>query len=95
MVLEVQARHPGNCQVPQVSLERIRDKATIKKPVEKEKYRRNHSQGVSDENPTQNHGQRASGEKNEIKQHGYEDSVKNIDATMRSQSSAQRREEKK
>ena len=34
-----------------VSLERIRDKATAKEPVLKEKYRRNHSQGASGENP--------------------------------------------
>ena len=78
-----------------VSLERIRDKSTAKEQVEKEKYRRNHSQGASGENPTQNHGQRASGEKNEVKQHGYKDSEKNIEATMRSQSSAPRREGEK
>ena len=56
----------------------------------REKHRRSHSQGTSGENPRQNHGQRVSGEKkNEVKQHGYEDSEKYIEATMRSQSSAQ------
>ena len=30
-----------------VSLEKIRDRATAKKPVVGEKYRRNHSQGAS------------------------------------------------
>ena len=73
-----------------VSLERIRDRATVKKPVVREKHRRSHSQGRSGENPRQNHSQRVSGEKkNEVKQHGYEDSEKYIEATMRSQSSAQ------
>ena len=64
VVLEVQAWHPGNCNLP-------------------------HS--VSGEDQRQNHSQRASGEKNEVKQHGNEDSEKNIEATMRSQSSAHRR----
>ena len=59
------------------------DNATAKEPAEKEKFRRNHSQGASGQNPTQNHGQRARGEKNEINQHGYEDSVNNIEASMR------------
>ena len=76
-----------------VSLERIRDRATAKEPVVREKYRRSHRQGASGENPRLNHSRRASGEKKE--QHGYEDSEKNIEATMRSQSSAQRREGKK
>ena len=83
-----------------VSLERTRDRATAKKPVVTEKYRRNHSQGASGENPRQNHSTRASGEKKLKEQHGYEDigyedSDKNIEATMRSQSSAQRREGEK
>ena len=53
-----------------MSLERIRDRATAKKPVVREK----HSQGASGENPRQNHSQRVSGEKkNEVKQHEYED----------------------
>ena len=78
-----------------VSLERIRDRATAKKPVVREKYRRNHSQGASGENSRLNHSRRASGEKKTKEQHGYEDSEKNIEATMRSQSSAQRREGEK
>ena len=65
-----------------MSLERIRDRATAIEQVVKEKYRRNRSQ-------------RACGEKNEVEQHGYEDSEKNMEATMRSQSSAQRREGEK
>ena len=72
-----------------MSLERIRDRATAKKPVVREKHRLSHSQGASGENPRQNHCQRVSGEKKEVKQHGYEDSEKYIEATMRSQSSAQ------
>ena len=52
-----------------------------------EKHRQNHSQRTSDEkkaqkepqprsgeNPRQNHSPRACGDKNEVKQHGYEDS---------------------
>ena len=75
-MLEVQARHPGRCNLPQ--------------SVSGENQRRNHSQGASGENPRQNHSQRVIGEKtNEVKQHGYEDSEKYIEATMRSQSSAQ------
>ena len=75
-MLEVQARHPGRCNQPQ--------------SVPGENQRRNHSQGASGENPRQNHSQRVIGEKkNEVKQHGYEDSEKYIEATMRSQSSAQ------
>ena len=77
MVLEVQARHPGNCNLPQT--------------VSGEDQRQNHSQRASGENPIQNHSQRACGEKNEVKQHGYQDSEKNIEATIRSQSSARRR----
>ena len=47
-------------------------------------------QSVSGENQRQSHCQEASGEKkNEVKQHGYEDSEKYIEATMRSQSSTQ------
>ena len=46
-----------------VSLGRIRDRGTAKKPVVREKNRRNHSQGASGENPRQNHCQRACGEK--------------------------------
>ena len=73
-----------------VSLERIRDRATATKPVVTEKNRRSHTQGASGENPRQNHSQRVSGEKkNEVKQHGYEDSEKYNEATMRSKSSAQ------
>ena len=75
-----------------VSLERIRDRATAKKPVVRERYRRSHSQGASGENPRLNHSRRASGEKMIKEQHGYKDSEKNIEATMRSQSSAERRE---
>ena len=53
-----------------MSLERIRDRATAKKPV----VRETHSQGASGENPRQNHSQRVSGEKkNEVKQHEYKD----------------------
>ena len=62
-MLEVQARHPGRCNLPQ---------------------------SVSGENQRQSHCQEASGEKkNEVKQHGYENSEKYSEATMRSQSSAQ------
>ena len=69
MVLEVQARHPGRCNLPQ--------------SVSGENPRQSHCKGASGENPRQNHSQRVSGErKNEVKQHGYE-------ATMRSQSSVQ------
>ena len=78
-----------------VSLERIRDRATAKEPVVREKYRRRHGQGASGENPRLNHSGRASGEKKIKEQHGYEDSEKNIEATMRSQRSAERREGKK
>ena len=50
VVLEVQGRHPGSCKLPQsVSGEDIRDRATAKKPVVIEKYRRNHSRGASGE----------------------------------------------
>ena len=52
-------------------------------------------QSVSAQDQRQSHSQRASGENNELEQHGYEDSVKNIEATMRSLSSAQRREGEK
>ena len=78
VVLEVQARHPGRCNLPQ--------------SVSGEDQRRSHSQGASGENPMQNNSRRASGEKKIKKQHGYKDSEKNIEATIRSQSSAQRRE---
>ena len=78
-----------------MSQERIRDRATAKEPVVKEKYRRNHSQGAGGENPMRNHSQRACGQKNEVKQHGCEDSEKNVEATVRSQSSAHRREGEK
>ena len=61
-MLEVQARHPGRCNLPQ---------------------------SVSGEDQRQSHCQETSGEKKEVKQHGYEDSEKYIEATMRSQSSAQ------
>ena len=73
----------------------MRDRATAKKPVVREKYRRSHSQEASGQNPRLNHSRRASGEKKIKEQHGYEDSEKNIEATMRSQSSAQRREGEK
>ena len=43
------------------------------------------------ENPRLNQSRRASGEKKIKEQHGYKDSEKNIEATMRLQSSAQRR----
>ena len=86
---------PEDVTYHKVSLGRIRERATAKKPVVREKYRRNHSQGASGENPRQNHSRRASGEKKIKEQHGYEDSEKNIEATRRSQSSAQRREGQK
>ena len=54
-----------------------------------------HSQGASGENPRQNQSRRASGEKKIKEQHGNKDSEQNIEATMRSQSSAQRREGEK
>ena len=74
--MKVQARHPGNCNLPQ--------------SVSGEDHRQNHSQGANGENPIQNQSQRVIGEKkNEVRQHGYEDSEKYIEATMRSQSSAQ------
>ena len=74
--MEVQARHPGRCNLP--------------KSVSGEDQRQSHWKGASGENPRQNHSQRVSGErKKEVKQHGYEDSEKYIEATMRSQSSAQ------
>ena len=72
-----------------VSLQRIRDRATVKKPVVRETQTEPQPRSKC-ENPRQNHSQRVSGEKNnEVKQHGYEDSEKYIEATMRSQSSAQ------
>ena len=74
----------GRCNLPQ--------SVSAKKPVVREKYRPSHSQGASGENPRLNHSRRASGEKKIKEKHGYEDSEKNIEATMRSQSSAQRRE---
>ena len=75
-MLEVQARHPGRCNLPP--------------SVSGEDQRQSHCQETSGENPRQNHSQRVSGEKKkEVKQHGYEDSEKYIEATMRSQSSAQ------
>ena len=47
---------------------------TCHKVTLKKQHRRNHSQGASGENPRRN--QRACGEKNEVKQQGYEDSEK-------------------
>ena len=58
-----------------VSLERIRDRATAKEQV-RIRYRTAAKES-------------AVTRKNEVKQHGYEDSEKYIEATMRSQCSAQ------
>ena len=63
VVLEVQARHSGNCNLPQ--------------SVPGEDQRQSHCQEASGENPRQNHSQRPCGEKKRQKQHGYEDSEKN------------------
>ena len=60
-----------------VSLERIRDRTTAKEPVVRIRYRTTANEPV--------------GEKNEVKQHGYADSEKNIEVTMRLQSSTHRR----
>ena len=94
-MLEVQARHPGNCNLPQ--------------SVSGEEHRQKHSQRASGERETQTEPQQVvrirdkttakesavKRRTNEVKQHGYEDSEKYIEATMRSQSSAQRREGEK
>ena len=67
-MLEVQAKHPGRCNLPQsVSARGMKDTATAKKSVKKKMK----------------------------EQHLYEDCEKNIEATMRSQSSAQRRKGEK
>ena len=71
-------RHPGRCNLP--------------KSVSGGDQRQSHSQGASGENPRLNHSRRASGEKKIKEQHGYDYSEKKIEATMRSQGSAQRRE---
>ena len=72
-----------------------RDRAKAKKPVVRKTYKRSHSQGASGENPRLNQRRQASGEKKIKEQHGYEDSEKNIEATMRSQSRPQRRRREK
>ena len=55
------------------------DGTTAKEPVVRKKYGRNHSQGASGANQTRNHSQQACGEKEELKQQGYEDSEKNTE----------------
>ena len=66
MVLEVQARHPGRCNLPQ--------------SVSEKNQRRSDCQGASGENPRQNHSRPPSGAKKIKEQQGHEDSEENIEA---------------